>query len=105
VSWRARAGSEHENDYHYDVRLNPAGKLFHCFGCGERGDAFDFVQLTEGVEFAAALEFLADRYGVQLEVVEEDPAAAERRRARATGRSSCSSARRRDRGTREKGIA
>ena len=62
--------------------INPAGKLFHCFGCGEGGDAFKFVQLTEGVEFKGALEFLADRYGVQLEVVEEDPAAAARRRAR-----------------------
>ena len=62
--------------------INPADKRFHCFGCGERGDAFKFVQLTEGVEFTGALEFLADRYGVQLELVEEDPAAAERGRAR-----------------------
>jgi DNA primase len=62
--------------------INPADKLFHCFGCGEGGDAFKFVQLTEGVDFKGALEFLADRYGVQLEVVEEHPAAAERRRAR-----------------------
>src|SRR5829696_10303579 len=60
--------------------INPAKKRFHCFGCGEGGDAFEFVQLTEGVEFKGALEFLADRYGVQLEVVEEDPAAAERDR-------------------------
>jgi DNA primase len=62
--------------------INPAEKLLHCFGCGEGGDAFRFVQLTEGVEFKGALGFLADRCGVQLEVVEEDPAAAERRRAR-----------------------
>jgi DNA primase len=62
--------------------INPAERLFHCFGCGERGDAFRFVQLTEGVEFEGALEFLADRYGVRLEVVEDDAATAERRRAR-----------------------
>jgi DNA primase len=62
--------------------INPAEKLFYCFGCGEGGDAFKFVQLTEGVDFKGAMEQLADRYGVQLEVVEEDPAAAERRRAR-----------------------
>ena len=62
--------------------INPAEKRFDCFGCGERGDAFKFVQLTEGVEFEGALEFLADRYGVQLEVVEDDPATAERGRAR-----------------------
>src|SRR5919201_3933772 len=62
--------------------INPAEKLFYCFGCGEGGDAFKFIQLTEGVDFKGAMEQLADRYGVQLEVVEEDPAAAERRRER-----------------------
>src|SRR5919202_1201341 len=62
--------------------INPGEKLFYCFGCGEGGDAFKFVQLTEGVDFKGALEQLADRYGVQLEVVEEDAAAAERRRER-----------------------
>jgi DNA primase len=62
--------------------INPAEKLYYCFGCGEGGDAFKFVQLTEGVGFAGALEYLADRYGVALEVVEEDPAAAQRRAER-----------------------
>jgi DNA primase len=62
--------------------INPAEKLFYCFGCGTGGDVFRFVELTEGVDFKGALEQLADRYGVQLEVVEEDPAAAERRRER-----------------------
>ena len=60
--------------------IDPADKRFYCVGCGEGGDAFKFVQLTEGVEFNGALEFLADRYGVRLEVGEEGPAAAERRR-------------------------
>jgi DNA primase len=62
--------------------INPAEKLYYCFGCGEGGDAFKFVQLTEGVGFAGALEYLGDRYGVALEVVEEDPAAAQRRAER-----------------------
>src|SRR5918911_367959 len=62
--------------------IDPARKLFYCFGCGEGGDAFKFVQLTEGVDFKGSLEYLADRYGVELEVVEEDPASAERRRER-----------------------
>src|ERR671936_38932 len=47
--------------------INPAEKLFYCFGCGEGGDAFKFVQLTEGVDFKGSLEYLADRYGVGLE--------------------------------------
>ena len=62
--------------------INPAEKLYYCFGCGQGGDAFKFVQETEGVGFAGALEYLADRYGVALEVVEEDPAAAQRRAER-----------------------
>jgi DNA primase len=62
--------------------INPAEKLYYCFGCGQGGDAFKFVQETEGVGFAGALEYLADRYGVALEVVEEDPAAARRRAER-----------------------
>ena len=62
--------------------IDPAQKLFYCFGCGEGGDAFKFVQLTEDLDFKGALEHLADRYGVKLEPVEEDPATAERRRER-----------------------
>jgi DNA primase len=62
--------------------IDPGQKLFYCFGCGEGGDAFKFVQLTEGLDFRGALEHLAGRYGIELEAVEEDPAAAERRRAR-----------------------
>src|SRR4051812_7386023 len=62
--------------------IDPAQKLFYCFGCGEGGDAFRFVQMTEGLDFKESLEYLADRYGVKLEPVEEDPATAERRRAR-----------------------
>jgi DNA primase len=62
--------------------IDPAQKLFYCFGCGEGGDAFRFVQMTEGLDFKGALEYLADRYGIRLEPVEEDAATAERRLAR-----------------------
>jgi DNA primase len=62
--------------------IDPTQKLFYCFGCGEGGDALKFVQLTEGLDFKGSLEYLADRYGVQLEPVEEDPGAAARRQER-----------------------
>jgi DNA primase len=62
--------------------VRPDEKHYHCFGCGESGDAFDFVMETEGLDFKAALESLADRFGVTLETQEEDPAAASRRRRR-----------------------
>src|SRR4051812_40782359 len=57
-------------------------KLYHCFGCGVGGDAFDFVRETEGMDFVGAMESLAQRFGVDLEVEDEDPQAAERRRHR-----------------------
>ncbi len=62
--------------------VRPDEKHYHCFGCGQSGDAFDFVMETEGLDFRGALESLADRFGVTLETEEEDPAAASRRQRR-----------------------
>jgi DNA primase len=62
--------------------IDPAQKVYHCFGCQASGDLFTFVQETEGVDFKAALELLAERYGVELEREQEDPREAERRRRR-----------------------
>jgi DNA primase len=62
--------------------VEPVEKLYHCFGCQAGGDAFSFVQEIEGVGFSDAVELLAQRYGVQLELEAEDPRDAERRRAR-----------------------
>jgi DNA primase len=59
--------------------IDPVEKLYHCFGCGVGGDVFKFVMETEGLGFTEALEVLAERSGVELEPVEEDPQAAERR--------------------------
>jgi DNA primase len=62
--------------------VSPDERLYHCFGCGEAGDAFKFVMETEGVDFKGALESLAQRFGVELQTEDEDPAAAQRRRRR-----------------------
>jgi DNA primase len=59
--------------------INADEKFFKCFGCGEGGDVFSFVQKKEGLDFVSALEYLAERYGVELELEDEDPAAARRR--------------------------
>jgi DNA primase len=56
--------------------VSPDEKLYHCFGCSESGDPFDFAMQTEGLDFKGALESLADRFGVTLQTEEEDPAAA-----------------------------
>jgi DNA primase len=62
--------------------IDPAQKVYYCFGCQASGDVFTFVQETEGVDFKGALELLAERYGVELQREAEDPAALERRQRR-----------------------
>ena len=59
--------------------VSPDEKLYHCFGCQESGDAFNFVMETEGLDFKGALEALASRFGVALETRDENPEAAARR--------------------------
>jgi len=62
--------------------VRPDRKHYYCFGCQAAGGPFDFVMETEGLDFKAALESLADRFGVTLETEDEDPAAAARRQRR-----------------------
>jgi DNA primase len=59
--------------------IDPVEKLYHCFGCGVGGDVFKFAMETEGLDFAGALEVLAERAGIELEREAEDPRDAERR--------------------------
>ncbi len=59
--------------------VEPVEKVYYCFGCQASGDVFTFAQETEGVDFKGALELLADRAGIELEVEQEDPKEAERR--------------------------
>jgi DNA primase len=59
--------------------IDPVEKLYHCFGCGAGGDVFKFAMETEGLDFAGALEALAERAGIELEREAEDPREAERR--------------------------
>lgn len=43
--------------------VRPNHGHFHCFGCGEGGDAYAFLQKIEHVSFVEAVELLADRVG------------------------------------------
>ncbi|OQB05427.1 MAG: DNA primase [bacterium ADurb.Bin212] len=47
--------------------VNPERQIFKCFGCGEGGDIFTFIEKVEGVDFYNALKILADRSGIKLE--------------------------------------
>ncbi|MCI2266241.1 DNA primase [Sediminivirga luteola] len=46
--------------------VRPQAGMYHCFGCGESGDVFTFLQKMDHVTFAEAVERLAAQAGVQL---------------------------------------
>jgi DNA primase len=47
--------------------VSPELQMFKCFGCGQGGDVFKFIELIEGIDFPQALKQLADKTGVKLE--------------------------------------
>jgi DNA primase len=62
--------------------VNPVEKFYYCFGCGAKGDLITFVRETEQLDFAGAIEWLADRFNVQIEYEETSPEQDARRRRR-----------------------
>ena len=48
----------------FNVRSNPA--FYHCFGCGQGGDVYKFLQEIESLSFSDAVERLAEKAGYQL---------------------------------------
>jgi DNA primase len=62
--------------------VNPGSKLYHCFGCGKGGDVITFVRETENLDFAEAVEWLAERFRVRLQYEESSPQLEASRRRR-----------------------
>ena len=62
--------------------VNPVEGFYYCFGCGAKGDVITFVRETEQLDFAGAVEWLADRFNVQIEYDETTPQQDARRRRR-----------------------
>jgi DNA primase len=46
--------------------VRPAHGRYHCFGCGEDGDAFEFLVKMDHVTFQEAVERLAAKVGIEL---------------------------------------
>ena len=46
--------------------VRPNHGHFHCFGCGEGGDVYTFLQKQEHISFVEAVEQLADRIGYRI---------------------------------------
>lgn len=53
--------------------VNPELQIFKCFGCGESGDVFSFLQKMEGMDFGEALQNLAKRTGITLTSYKPNP--------------------------------
>lgn len=54
--------------------------FYHCFGCGESGDAIKFVMKQEGLPFIDAVKKLASQCGVEIKDGPADPGAGRRKR-------------------------
>ena len=46
--------------------VRPQVGFYHCFGCGEGGDVFTFLQKMDHVSFSEAVERMAERIGYEL---------------------------------------
>ena len=55
----------------FSVRSDGSG--YHCFGCGVSGNVFSFVMETQGLSFPDAVDYLGQRYGVEIKRSGSDP--------------------------------
>ena len=46
--------------------VNPERQIYHCFGCGKGGGVINFIMEIENLSFSDAVEFLANRSGLQV---------------------------------------
>ena len=51
--------------------VSPEKQLFHCFGCGEGGNVFNFVMKLEKSDFSEAVKILAKKANITLPVNEK----------------------------------
>jgi DNA primase catalytic core len=78
IEWVGRCPFHEERSGSFYV--NPVKKVYHCYGCGVGGDAVTYVRERHALDFVGALEWLAERFNVQLTYEEESPEVAARRR-------------------------
>ena len=47
--------------------VSPSRNMFNCFGCGEHGNALDFIMKYKNIDFVEAVEELAHYAGIEVE--------------------------------------
>lgn len=50
--------------------VSPAKNIYKCFGCGEGGNAINFIMSHEQLSYPEALRYLARRYNIEIEETE-----------------------------------
>src|SRR5215510_12183524 len=63
VEWSGLCPFHNEKTPSFTV--NDKKAFYHCFGCGEHGDALAFVMRRQGIEFKAAVELLESENGLR----------------------------------------
>ena len=58
--------------------VNGSKQIFHCFGCGVGGNSISFVMKYENLTFTEAVKQLADKAGIKLPDVPDNPDAIKR---------------------------
>ncbi|MCX7947754.1 MAG: DNA primase [candidate division WOR-3 bacterium] len=51
--------------------VSPIG-VYHCFGCGEKGNALKFVMKAYGYDYEEAIEYLARKFNIEIEEFEDE---------------------------------
>ena len=62
--------------------VRPMQGFYHCFGCGEGGDVYKFLQQMDSISFYEAVEKLAARVGFELTYEDGGPAQDQGQRSR-----------------------
>ena len=50
--------------------VSPSKQIFKCFSTGKGGDAIEFLKEVESMSYVEALKYLAEKYGVEIDEVD-----------------------------------
>lgn len=62
-----RGLSPFKNEKTPSFYVYPDKNFYYCFSTSQGGDIFKFIQVKENLSFGEAIEFIADRFGINLE--------------------------------------